>query len=175
VAPRTRYGDIRHRSSQDCSDLVLSANAAKQQSSPTRQATREVPAIQLGASYAEVRQSSRPAVPDDRKRGRSRLRRRPLPSLSQNARLRFIISTRLRPATMPIESGVWNVVRQTQCAGAVSGTGPEVFSGQGGRSFTSTHKIMNGRMVSAIATSSPSRVIRPILYVVYPRKLLENN
>ena len=47
-------------------------------------------------------------------------------------------------------------------------------SPHGGSSFTSTHRMTNGRMVSTIA-EQPFAVDKPILYVVYPRKLLEKS
>ena len=56
-----------------------------------------------------------------------------------------------------------------------TGGGRESASGQGGRSFTKTHRMRKGRIISTIAVSNPSRVAKAILYVVYPRKLLENS
>lgn len=50
-----------------------------------------------------------------------------------------------------------------QSADALADSEPATFSGHGGSIFTNTHKNTKGKMLSAIATSSPSLVIRPIL------------
>ena len=57
----------------------------------------------------------------------------------------------------------WGAGSKTQSADALADSAPATFSGHGGSTFTSIHKIMKGKIVSAIATSSPSLVIRPIL------------
>ena len=48
-------------------------------------------------------------------------------------------------------------------------------SSHGGSNLITAHRMKNGRIVSMIATSNPSRSTDPILLVVYPRKLLEKS
>jgi hypothetical protein len=84
-----------------------------------------------------------------------------LPRPTSRLKLGWDKASELLKGTAPqVFTRVEQAAGAAYCGGSASGS---EASGQGGSSFTRTHKIANGRIVNTIATSKPSRATSPIL------------